>query len=262
MEFTDLLCDLGLNDDVKELLEQRRDLFPVHMELILGLTDRNSALSSYKSLEERLGGDDMGMLACQLRAAVHTRELYRKTGISDRIFLDTMGCFRRFLGETLHRTGKLCFDRGWWSYRQLSMCLFRLGQLEFEMVQEPHVIAMHIPSDSRMTPEEVDRSLEQLRGFLPEFYPEYADAPVGCESWLLSPVIRGHLREGSNIRSFQDRFHLLHVVEDAPDVREWLFRVPDGTPVQDFPEGSSLQRDLKNHMLSGGTVGVARGVLK
>ena len=262
MEFTDLLCDLGLNDDVKELLEQRRVLFPVHMELILGLTDHNTVLSSYKLLEERLGGDDMGMLACQLRAAVHTRELYRKAGISDRIFLDTMGCFRRFLGETLHRTGKLCYDRAWWSYRQLSMRIFRLGQLEFEMLQDPHAVAMHIPSDSCMSPEEVDRSLEQLRDFLPKFCPEYADAPVGCESWLLSPAIRDHLREGSNIRSFQDRFFLLHVVEDAPDVREWLFRVPDGTPVQDFPEGSSLQRNLKAYMLSGGTVGVARGVLK
>ena len=262
MEFTELLCDLGLGEDVKALLEQRRSLFPEHMELILGLTDHNSAYASYKQLEERLGGDDMGMLACQLRAAVRTRELYREAGISDCIFLDTMGCFRRFLGETLHRTGKLCFDRGWWSYRQLSMRLFRLGQLEFEMLQEPHAVAMHIPSDSCMSSEEVDRSLEQLRGFLPEHFPEYAEAPVGCESWLLSPAIRDHLREGSNIRSFQDRFHLLHVVESAPDVLEWLFRVPGDTPVAAFPEGTSLQRDIKNHMLAGGTVGVARGILK
>ena len=123
-------------------------------------------------------------------------------------------------------------------------------------------MAMHIPSDSCMSSEEVDRSLEQLRGFLPEHFPEYAEAPVGCESWLLSPAIRDHLREGSNIHSFQDRFHLLHVVEDAPDVLEWLFRVPNGTPVSEFPEDTSLQRNIKNHMLTGGKIGVARGILK
>jgi len=262
VEYTNLLCDLGLDEHVKELLEQRRSLFPEHMELILGLTDHDRAHYCYKQLEERLGEDDMGMLACQLRAAVRTRELYGRAGIPDRIFLDTMGCFRRFLGETMHRTGKLCFDRGWWSYRQLSMRLFRLGQLEFEMLREPHAVAMHIPSDSCMSAEEVDRSLEQLRTFLPKFYPDYADAPVGCESWLLSPVLREYLGEGSNIRSFQDRFHLLHVVDAAQDVLEWLFRVPEGTSVQAFPEGTSLQRNIKKHMLAGGTVGVARGILK
>ena len=262
MEYTDLLCDLGLDELVKELLEQRRSLFPVHKDLILGLTDHRCARSSYEQLEAHLGKDDMGMLACQLQAAVHTRTLYREAGISDRIFLDTMGCFRRFLGETMHRTGKLCFDRGWWTYRQLSMRLFRLGQLEFEMLQDPHAVSVHIPSDSCISPEEVDRSLEQLRAFLPVHCPDYADAPVGCESWLLSPALQEHLRDGSNIRSFQDRFMLIHVVDDAPDVREWLFQVPEGTPVSSFPEDSSLQRNVKHHMLKGGTIGVARGILK
>lgn len=262
MEYTKLLCDLGLDEDLKELLEQRRPLFSVHTELIEGLTDFGRAADAYKFLEESLGEDDMDMLACQLRAAVRTRELYRQAGIADRIFLDSMGCFRRFLGETMYRTGKLCFDRGWWSYRQLSMRLFRLGQLEFEFLHEPHAIAMHIPSDSCISPEEVDRSLAQLQTFLPKHFPDYLDAPIGCESWLLSPSIMEHLREGSNIRSFQERFLLIHVVDDAPDVQEWLFRVPNGTPVSEFPESTSLQRNLKKHMLEGGKVGVARGILK
>ena len=262
MEYTKLLRDLKLDAPVKELLEQRRDLFPTCMEQILGLTDHSCAASSYKSLEQKLGGDDMGMLACQLRAAVRTRQLYREAGISDRVFLDTMGCFRRFLSETEQRTGKLCFDRGWWSYRQLSMRLFRLGELEYEMLQEPHAVSVHIPSDSHILPEKVDRSLEQLPAFLAEHFPGYTDAPVGCESWLLSPALRLFLREGSNIRAFQDRFFLIHVVDEAPDVLEWLFRVPFGTPVSAFPERTSLQRDIKKYMLEGGTVGVARGILK
>ena len=262
MEFSKLLCDLDLDEHLKEQLERRRSLFPENMEPLRGLTDPLRAASSYKLLEERLGKDDMGMLACQLRAAVYTRALYSEAGISDRVFLDTMGCFRRFLGETLLRTGKLCFDRGWWTYRQLSMRIFRLGALEFELSDAPRAVSVHIPSDACLSSEEVDRSLGQLQSFLGENYPGFVDAPIGCESWLLSPVITEHLREGSNIRSFQDRFRLIHVVDEAPDVLEWLFRVPNGTPVAAFPERTSLQRDLKKHMLEGGKVGIARGILK
>ena len=55
------------------------------------------------------------------------------------------------------------FDRGWWAYRQTSMQIFRLGVLEYEFdrLEGESVIALHIPSDARLTAEAVDRSLEQ-----------------------------------------------------------------------------------------------------
>ena len=261
MDFTKLLNDLDLPFDVPSLMEERRHLFSAHADLIAGMTVYPGATEAYAELEKALGDDDMDMLACQLYAASRTREKYRIMGISDRIFLDTMGCFRRFLMETERRTGKVCFDRGWWSYRQLSMRLFRVGQLEYEMLQEPHAISLHIPSDSRITPEEVDASLLSAREFFTRHFPDYAEAPIGCESWLLSPVLREHLDFDSRILAFQNRFMILHADPEPNDVLEWLFSVPDDTAPEDLPETTSLQRKVKKHMLSGGSIGVARGVM-
>ena len=262
MEFTNLLHEIKLPAEVILALEERRHLFEEHRELILAITDSATSEASNKTLETLLGDDDMGILACQLYAATHTRELYRAKGIDDRIFLDTLGCFRRFLGETAIRTGRVYFDRWWWTFRQLSMRIFRIGQLEFEMMREPFAIAMHIPSDSKITSENVDASIAAAREFFAKYYPEYAQAPFGCESWLLSPTLRGLLGPDSRIGAFSDRFMLIHVDPDPKDVWEWLFRASEDTPVEELPETTSLQKNVKYYLLEGGSIGVARGILK
>ena len=48
---------------------------------------------------------------------------------------------------------------------------------------------MHIPSDSRLEPELVDASLAEARVFLEKVFPEYAQSPMTCHSWLLSPML-------------------------------------------------------------------------
>ena len=262
MEFSKLLKDLNLPDTVIQALENRRDLFRVHHDLIVAMTKQETASSACQDLMKAMGEDDLGLLACQLYAACMTRENYRRAGVSDSIFLDTMGCFRRFLYEAERRTGRMWFDRGWWTWRQLSMRIFRIGQLEYELFEDLHAIAMHIPSDSDISGENVDRSIDQAKAFVPRYFPDYADAPFGCESWLLSPSLRDFLEDGSRIRAFQDRFFLIHVDPQPKDEWEWLFAVPEDTPVDQLPERTSLQRKVKKHLLSGGSIGVARGILK
>lgn len=262
MEFTNLLNDLNLPDEVIQALENRRDLFCVHHDLIVAMTQRETAASACQALLKTMGEDDMGLLACHLYAAAMTREKYRLAGMDDNIFLDTMGCFRRFLCEAERRTGKMWFDRGWWTWRQLSMRIFRIGELEYELYDDPHAVAMHIPSDSDISAENVERSIGQAKAFVPRYFPDYGEAPFGCESWLLSPSLRDFLEDGSRIRAFQDRFFLIHVDPQPKDEWEWLFASPEDTPVEELPERTSLQRKVKKHLLSGGSIGVARGILK
>lgn len=262
MEFSKLLRELNLPDSVIQELENRRHLFSLYQEYISGMTNPDTASAACWDLLKAVGDDDMGLLACHLCAAVQTRESYRTAGISDSIFLDTMGCFRRFLFEAERRTGKMWFDRSWWTWRQLSMRIFRIGELEYELYDDPHAIAMHIPSDSDISAENVERSIGQAKVYVPHFFPDYADAPFGCESWLLSPSLRDYLEDGSRIRAFQDRFFLIHVDPQPKDEWEWLFASPEDTPVEQLPERTSLQRKVKKHLLSGGSIGVARGILK
>lgn len=262
MEFTKLMHDLNLPDAVIQKLEARRDLFDIHHDLILNLTKQETAPSACQDLLKVMGGDDIGLMACHLYAAVRTRECYHVAGIGDDIFLDTLGCFRRFLFEAERRTGKMWFDRGWWTWRQLSMRIFRIGQLEYELSGDSHSVSIHIPSDSVITPENVDESIRQAKAFVADNFPDYADAPFGCESWLLSPALLPYLKEDSRIRSFRERFMLIHIDPEPNDVWEWLFASPNDTPVEHLPERTSLQRKVKNHLLSGGSIGVARGILK
>ncbi|RSX57476.1 acyltransferase domain-containing protein [Bifidobacterium samirii] len=218
--------------------------------------------------------DGLHMLYWMLAAAaVHTAADYRRRGIPAAVFDATMGCFPRFVGEHRVSYGHYGFDRDFWTYRQLSSMLFRIGELEYELVADaadtgspfacvgsPRVIAMHIPSDARLTPDACDESLDLARTFLTRFFPDWIGLPFVCESWLLSPALERLLPADSRILAFQRRFDILTTDDDAPDWREWVYRRSDA-PIADLPEGTSLQRAMKRHLMAGGKVGTGTGTL-
>ena len=105
--------------------------------------------------------DGVGVLACSLLCACKAYKEYQKKGISDTVYFETMKCFTRFIDETQKRTGRLAFDRGWWTYRQISMQLFRIGELEYEFVEYEGrpALSIHIPSDAHFSRELVGESL-------------------------------------------------------------------------------------------------------
>lgn len=262
MEYSKLIRDLALPGNIPEELEKLREVAMAHEQQALLLTDIRTAEAGYHALNEALGKDEMAMLACQLWAAAKTRNRWLEKGISDRIFLDTMGCYRRFLSEAVKKTGRLYFDRGWWTYRQLSMVLFRIGQLEYELSGDQKNISVHIPSDACIAPSEVDASLTQAREFLKEVLPAYADCPMICDSWLLSPELAKILPEDSRILAFQRRFRIHEFHPKAMDCLEWLFSAPEDTPLEDLREDTSLQRKVKHILLNGGHIGVAFGTME
>lgn len=203
------------------------------------------------------------MLAVFLRAALRTREQYREAGIEENIFLDTMKCFPRFVGEYRESYGEYGFDRGFWAGRQLSLLLFRLGELEFEKAErdgEP-ALAVHIPSDADLSPEKTGRSFALAEKFFRKRYPAYTRAPMFCNSWLLSPALPELLPPSSRILQFQKLFEVVSFDGYAQDYRQWVFKNRD-LPPERFPENTSLQRAMKAFVLRGGKVGCALGILK
>lgn len=229
---------------------------------VMALTVPESADQAYKTLLEILGDDDMGMLACQLQAAVMVHSRYQDMGIPDEIYYATMACFTRFLEETRRRTGKWYYDRAFWSYRQTSMVIYRIGELEYELCLEKKAVSVHIPTDACFTPEAVDTSLLQAKDFLKRFHPEYAGYSFICHSWLLSPELGKLLKETSNILSFQRRFSIQSVQPEEREFIQWLYEAEETTPVQALPEDTSLRRSVKELLLRGGNIGAARGVMK
>ncbi len=257
-----LLCEqIDMPQSIVLQLKQRMDAVGRHREHLLALSAPNRAEAAHTALADILGEDDMAILACHLEAAAHTFDCLLSIGVPEKILLDTYKCFPRFLAETKHMTGEEKFDRGFWTWRQASGLLLRIGVLEYEMLPERKEISLHIPSDSRFTPEQVDASLKEAKAFFAVFFPEYKDAPYVCHSWLLSPELGKLLPEDSNIAAFQRRFAITHVEPDSREFIGWLFRCQEDTPAKSLPEATSLQKKVKQLLLEGGNIGEARGNL-
>ena len=235
-------------------------------EELCRMMDRSTAAAAYGSLEVRLGEDEdhLAMLYCQLECGRRMYERYRGKGISRAIYSDTMKCFTRFIGECGKKNGRMFFDRGWWTYRQVSMSLFRIGTLEFELEEsgKEKAIAVHIPSDADLSEQAVDSSFEQAGVFFKAFYSDYRYEKYTCDSWLLSPVLKELLPEQSNIVRFQERFVITEQNEGEKEYIEWLFQVPADTAYQELPERTTLQRKAKALLLAGGNIGTACGFIE
>ena len=255
-------------------------------EAVLGppyerLASPETAEGAWRDITARLPAweEDGGMaqLAAALAGACRTRRAYRERNIPDEIFLNTMGCFRRFLMETHEMSGRWAFDRGFWTWRQTGCLLFRLGTLEFEYcgpmrgehrpkeLAEAPVVNVHIPSDAVLTREELDRSYDRAERFFAEeghaLCHQGPPRAVLCGTWLLAPALAELLPEGSGIRCFAGDYRLYAVEEDAPDFYRWLFGSEEPLPVKALPERTSLQRRAKARLAAGGKIGAACGIL-
>ena len=216
-------------------------------------------------LKEALGEDEGGfqILSVMLQAALRAHKEYQRRGISEEIFFMTMGCFPRFIGEHMESFGSYGFDRWWWTGRQTSLRLFRIGALEYELGEKEadKWISIHIPSDADLSDRAVDESLSGARAFLKKYFPEYEGAQFHCHSWLLAPALKKLLPAESNINRFRERFTLLGTDEDADDYKLWVFK-NKALKIDEFPENTTLQKKMKAYLMQGGKVGCAWGFIR
>lgn len=200
------------------------------------------------------------MLKLLLSVACDAYAIYCEKGIPKKIFAETMKCFTRFTKEHKESFGEYGFDRSFWVGRQLSLLLFRIGELEFELneLDDKNAVSIHIPSDSDLSKSE--ESLKMAKEFLEKYYPNYADGVYYCFTWLLSPALEGLLPPSSRIRLFRKCFTVTKYDEESEFYKQWVYKRKDIAPV-DFPEDTSLQRNIKKYVLAGGHIGEGFGLL-
>lgn len=206
-------------------------------------------------------------LGHQLAQAVDNRANGDWRGLPEDVWLATMRAFTRFVREYHASHGRYGFDRGFWTRRQVEAVLLRLGELEYELVEEidrKH-IDLHIPSDAELSPEKLNASVARARAFFGEYLPDWADAPMTCHSWLLSPVLKDLLDANSRILRFQAAFDIETVKPDSDDWIQWVFGVADdqrGDMVPEaLPEDTGLQRRAKALLMKRKGIGSATGTL-
>ncbi|MCR4621945.1 MAG: family 20 glycosylhydrolase [Clostridiales bacterium] len=212
------------------------------------------------------GAEEMN---AQLCLALKERDSGAWRGKPENIWLDTMKSFTRFVNEHFKQYGYYGFDRGFWTTRQASAKLFRIGELEYELTEGADAsscVALHIPSDAALEPDRLNASISQAREFLKEYYPELQDCPFTLHSWLLSAQIEKLLPENSRIRRFRQAFDVTDTDDDCLEgVMGWVFDMPREKRTKEFvaeaPETTRLQKALKRFLLAGGTVTGSYGTL-
>lgn len=262
------LCDLiELQDVIKErvLVFSEEFDFSAVEKILDDFRDYKKIKSARLELQGILGEDEdkIKMLACMLKASANLYNVYKAKGISDKIYVDTMKCYTRFISETYKMTDKYYFDRHWWTARQAGGHLYRIGELEYELkrLADRQVIDIHIPSDADFSPNVVNESIGMAEEFLHTYYPEMSSCDFTCDSWLLSKQLEGMLKEKSNIRSFANRFEILGESEPDTEFIEWIFNTKTDN-YETLPENTSLQREMKKFILLGGMFRNGYGVLK
>lgn len=262
------LCELiELQDEIKEQVfdkMKQMDFAPLQ-EHILALT-KPGAIKAYIALSEIVGDEfpSIKMLCCYLRAALITYENYQKLGIDDEIYIETMKFFTRFIGECVELRGALGFDRAAWSQRHLNMSIIRIGALEYEFktAEDNKVVSIHIPSGADLSFDSLKASFVAARKFIKEKMPEYAEAPFVCGTWLLFDRLKEFLRPESKILQFQSCFDIEKQYDTGGGSLSFIFQKEDCSDYTALPEKTSLQRKLKEFLLSGGVITSGYGVVK
>lgn len=271
MEMTlDVLCQmLEMPDEVSraviEYRERHDSIWDGELRELLGRRECWKQLIS--RMKERIGEDrfGLGILTEMLDYACGVYGEYQKAGIGDGVFVDTMKFCTRFVGEHKKAYGCYGFNQAWWFPRQLAMQEFRIGELEYEFVDDTgRRIDVHIPSDADMEPEQVQKSFGAFRAFMQTYYPSWQGAPWYCDSWMLSPVLEQLLPETSKILRFQKLFEVESVNYEIMEVLDWVYpgERKAGMDYSVLSERTSLQRNMKRFLMDGGKVGWAKGRLR
>lgn len=204
-----------------------------------------------------------------LRLACEVHEKYKEKDISEEIFHDTFSDITIWCKECYRKYKVYGLEEVEWVAKSIRMELFRLGRLQFEplildqkLAQKYHlltgekVLNVHIPAGERLDYCECQKSFESAKKFFSN-----EDVIFICDSWLLSPELREILPETSNIIRFQKMYHIVEVHYDFPQAEERVFgEIRENKDA--YPEKNSLQRGLKQYLLTGKKVGIGRGVIR
>ena len=112
-----------------------------------------------------------------------------------------------------------------------------------------------------LSPIVVEKSLHDAYKFFEKHYPSLCDAEYRCHSWLLDGQLKGMLSDNSNIICFQNRFEIFDEGEVGKDFVERLYNTKS-TDYATLPENTSLQINMKKHLLADGEIRNSYGRLK
>lgn len=229
-----------------------------------------------KTVTEKGNSAYMIILAVTVLKARNTLSQYRKKGINEEIFYDTMSDILIWCQNCKKKHGVYGIEELNWLKNHLNCEIFRLGRLQFQptrLIFPPYIsresrkktglrnhvkaLFIHIPQGEKLIKEDCEKSITAAR----EFFKNYRPDSFICESWLLFDGNKEFMKENSNIILFASLFDLCGSEPNPEQTIERIFGRKEKNP-ELYPENSSLQKSCKKHILSGGKIGIGFGIIK
>ena len=199
---------------------------------------------------------------------------YKAAGISEEILLDSLWDVVRWLNIWSEVKGEMYMGEVHWVMRIMRFALFKLGRLQYNIVQVPddfakfgltpgdYMIGIHIPPCGPLNFEDCKESIQMAKEFFAKYFPDAHYTHFSCNSWLLDGTLKEFLPPQSNILKFASLFTIVHN-EPADDIIRFMF---GWDCTKDHPEKwkvtSGFSQRIKDAILSGKTFYLSRGLFE
>ena len=217
------------------------------------------------------------VLALLAGQPIHVENL--KTFDEEQIAVQKKGVYNTCMGEkNSFGIDGIRFTLMAWGVYFMRTFMVTLGRMQYEIglhdfeslypyIGEDAVqVYLHVPRTGSFAPEVLDESIAMALEKLPRYFPGIDPSKIvfTATSWLLSPDLDEILPPESNIRRFKDRFHVTEVYENRTgNFVDFVFgRTDVPKDYNELPEKSSLQRGLKQMLLSGRELRAGFGYMK
>lgn len=159
-----------------------------------------------------------------------------------------------------------------WGSIFINAHIVELGRLQYELKryayrlpsfqpEQEFCIGIHIPRGEKLDDSLVENSIKCAKRLIPKYFSEFGAPPVYLiHSWLLAEELEDFLPVESNIACFRRRFRLLGASPHS-SIAKFLFNSVSA-PLADYPEDTSLQREVKRALLQGRRFYDGIGVLR
>ena len=149
-----------------------------------------------------------------------------------------------------------------WLTRYAMGRIFRIGQFQFEVCNYDgnDLVSVHIPRGTILNVKDNLLNFQDALAFLNKHYPEYDFKAFWCSSWLLNPYVEEIMGRATNISRFGDMFKR-YGTTDEDGVYGNLFGMPKPQNIDELPEETSLQRNIKKYLKDGNSFDDYKGYI-
>lgn len=200
----------------------------------------------------------------------HVRSYHAERGIPAEVTRHTLADVGRSVAVNRFRHGVAGVRPPIWLTLHVTGALYQLGRLQFERAaagtrssaalrdagiplhRGDPVLAVHIPGFyGPLTPASVAHSFAWAREFFPRHFPDERYEIAVCRSWLLDAQLADYLPDESNIVSFQRLFQTSYLPDDDDEDTLMFVFGNLGTPLNERPRRTALQRAVLDHLAAG-----------